>query len=207
MLETIDINKELFDLANDTLDVNNEELEDLNKSIDEENKSLGANTNLINVESALEKIRIKTVDAHIISMAENINILGLVSIEAGRAHVMYANLVAQGNRAAGKLASLKVSKSGVFSISDPGVSSSDSANISSAKSSFSALKDRLDFIDLPELKREIREAKEPIKNTTVNLNGNIEIKVDDFAGLDGDALKEKIEQTFNDALKELELEI
>lgn len=72
----------------------------------------------------------------IIEVIRNINNISALTTSVAATNLMFANLVAQGNRAAGKLASLRVSKTGKFSISDPGVSSFDQTNINEASRNF-----------------------------------------------------------------------
>jgi hypothetical protein len=197
---------DILDEGNELLIAQAEQVSIITNSLATESQLLQENSNLVATESDFERIRIATVDSNIIAMAENTNLINLVTIAAATAQVMFANLVAQGNRAAGKLASLKVSNSGKFSISDPGVSSTDQSFIDFANAELSGLKESLQFINLDELKNLLAEKGE-VSTSNVTVNPSITINVDNVSDLDSDELTSKIEEVINTALSNVEVGI
>ena len=118
-------------------------------------------TNSFNL-AADSRTIIKDIDflkLQIIEIARNTNILSLQTTMIAKVNVMWANVIAQGNRAAGKLASLKVSSKGIFSITDPGVSKADQDAINNAMRNHAATLGAQISIDINLLKTELESIK------------------------------------------------
>ena len=96
------------------------------ESVNESSATTDTNSGIVALLSATENILIN-------EFIKNINLSSKLSTIITETMLMFANLIAQGNRAAGKLASLRVSDSGKFSITDPGVSSFDQKRINAAE--------------------------------------------------------------------------
>lgn len=100
----------------------------------------------INENSIITKLLSATMNIQINDVIKNINVTSALSTVIAGVQVMFARLIAQGNRAAGKLASLRVSSTGKFSISDPGVSKTDREGIESAIGLLSSTKQNQVFL-------------------------------------------------------------
>jgi len=118
-------NNELFEETASLTSLSNELKERANAIIRANNTIIIRHTQLLLVLTGLLR-------TNIVEVIKNINNLSTLAIMVAATNLMFANLIAQGNRAAGKLASLRVSASGRFSITDPGVSGADRAAIAGA---------------------------------------------------------------------------
>ena len=116
--------------------------------LDEDNTLLDTNTDLLGVSNLLLNQMNINVGLEIIELIRGINQMSQLTTTIASVQLMFANLLAQGNRAAGKLASLRVSKSGVFSISDPGVSRADRAYINAAESNLASTRSNQIVLDV-----------------------------------------------------------
>ncbi len=104
-----------------------------NVSMVQANTLMRKDNELIKVHTATTDFLTKQVNTQIIEVIRNINIISSLTTMIAAAQLMFANLTAQGNRAARKLASLRVSDKGKFSISDSGISGIDQGFISRAR--------------------------------------------------------------------------
>jgi hypothetical protein len=181
-IKLTDLQKAL--LASTTATDTNTKLEDINTAkIDDNSLNLVASS-----KSIIENIDF--LKREIVEIARNINVLSAHTTMVSRVNVMWAKLIGEGNRAAGKLASLKVSKSGVFSITDPGISKTDQQLFQNAANDLAASIGNQISIDIASLKEELakiqvtldeantiaKEGAESVKganNEVVEANNNI----------------------------------
>ena len=108
--------------------------------ITEGNELFGVNNKTVNLHTAHLNELIGNLRINIVEVIRNFNVLSEMTTAVSLTNLMFANLIAQGNRAAGKLASLRVSSTGKFSITDPGVSKFDQANIDNARENYLSTK-------------------------------------------------------------------
>lgn len=132
----------------DSLKVGTETEKNNTKKIDDNSFNLVSNS----------KTLIENIDflkREIIEIAKNTNVFSTMTEMMLKTNLMWANLIAQGNRAAGKLSSLKVSKTGKFSIIDPGFAAGDRAGIQNASAELNAFQAQKALIDIESLIEEL----------------------------------------------------
>ena len=179
-----------------------------------ENKLLVNNNKLVDIENLLTATYnvllfklIEKVEVQVLEVARNINLISSLTSVVANVNLMFANLIAQGNRAAGKLASLRVSAKGVFSISDPGVSSFDQSNINDAETNLSeTIANQVNFI-LSDIKAGLTAITQPVKDAVAaNTNNNVTVtnnfNIAEFEGLTSDEILEKIQEMQAEVLLE-----
>ena len=156
--------KEQVDAASKDLDKVNEKVEVLS----EHNKQISDAISVTQIQNSQTSVNTKTLqklteflNKGTIEVAKNINITSAMTTLIANVNVMWARLIAEGNRAAGKLASLSVSKSGVFSIRDPGISAADQAEINAQAAIAAQTKANQTVIDIQALTRELARANNP----------------------------------------------
>jgi len=129
-------NNEIFEESSEILAENNVLGKTANKLVELSNKITAININTINIHTEFLTVLIEHLRLNIIEVIRNINEMSALTTVVALTQLMFARLVAEGNRAAGKLASLRVSSRGRFSIRDPGISAIDRRFIAQAKLGF-----------------------------------------------------------------------
>ena len=107
-------------------------LEEGQELLEGHNTAVLDNSTIVNTSTGTTQTQIDRLFGQIVEIIRNTNALSALTTMIAVVQLMFVNLVAQGNRAAGKLASLRVSSRGKFSITDPGISASDQAAINDA---------------------------------------------------------------------------
>ena len=143
----------------------------------------------------------------IIEVTRNINIVSAFTSIVAAANLMFANVIGQGNRAAGKLASLRVSSSGVFSITDPGVSEFDQANIDKAQLNLADTVQNQVKFNIEEIAGQLKEITKPVteENQTSNVNNvviNNSINLQELEGLTADEILDILAEKQTESLQE-----
>ncbi len=131
---------ELQDEQNDLLETSNPIVATSNVLSAENNKTIKKHMIFLGV--LIDHIRI-----NIVEVIKNVNMISSLTTTVAATQLMFANLIAQGNRAAGKLSSLRVSKEGKFSISDPGVSGADRSFINQAQVALATARNEQVFLE------------------------------------------------------------
>lgn len=136
-VELLDETNKIGEITNTLQDKTNTLGKKTNALVNSGNSFKSVNNVILKNDTDLLKLMNENLGIGIVEVIRNFNQLSELTTTVAAVQLMFANLIAQGNRAAGKLSSLKVSKEGRFSITDPGVSSSDKALIGSASTALS----------------------------------------------------------------------
>ena len=169
------------------------QFEDINTNVQKLNPKLVDYTTATENVTGASGLLNDNVLKQIIEVIKNINILSAMTTSIAQVNLMFARLVAEGNRAAGKLASLRVSSSGKFSITDPGISASDRSNIDRAARDLTSTRAAQTSIAVPTL----GQLKE--QNNTITINP--EIIIQNAQGLDARQLVSLISEEFAKTLQ------
>ena len=133
------------------LDVINPLYEELGKTVSFNVTIISQNSSTVTGHTRIIRKLMENLGRQIIEVIKNFNIISVMTTIIANVNLMFANLIAQGNRAAGKLASLKVSTTGKFSITDPGVSAADQKRIDDAASNLASTLENQVKVDVPTL--------------------------------------------------------
>ena len=143
---------------------------------DDSNVAVKKNTSIVELFTG-------TVNVLINEGIKNINIISEMTTMVAHVNLMWSRLIAEGNRAAGKLSSLSVSSEGNFSISDPGISGADQGLINSAKANLKSTAGNQVFLE-PKVLIEI--------NQTVSLENGDQNNLQNAADQLGNTLNETL---------------
>ena len=169
------------------------------------NDLLNFNNALVDAHNQLLILLIDKLEIQILEVTRNINSISALTSIVAASMLMFANLIAQGNRAAGKLASLRVSSSGKFSISDPGVSEFDQKNIDAASENLiDTIANQIVF-DVDALKGVLEKITQPVQNFEGGNTNNVQINnvfnVSEFENLDDESIVTKIRDMLEEELE------
>lgn len=129
------------------------------------------NTVITEIATLLKKIDLEKL--LIVEIANQINAMILSTGFVLQVNVMWAKLIAEGNRAAGKLASLKLNKTtGKFSIKDPGISGFDRSIIDNAQNVRDNFVSQAKIIDIDALKSELAQLTVILTTATAGNTGS-----------------------------------
>jgi len=169
------------------------------------NELLNINNILTKVLNTLKIALIEKLEVQILEVTRNINRVSAMTTLMSSVNLMWANLTAEGNRAARKLASLKVSSTGKFSISDSGISAADRASISEAQKALSFDKANQVFFSIGKLADELKaittQAKTEIKTQNNQIVITPTITINNANNLDVKQLTELINAQFASTLQ------
>lgn len=177
-------------------------------------ENTGLITNLLGNQSSYLNLSFEMLGKQIIQIARNSNMLSLLTTRTALVDVMWAKLVAEGNKAARRIASLTVSKKGVFSMSGGSISAGDQAEINSAQANYNAVKAGQNIIDIAKLTGDISRLNQQAISTSVgggnsstqknNINVSPTIVIPQGSSVNVDDLVKKInEQTKKELAKYL----
>ncbi len=183
----------------------NVKLEQFTDRLDTNNGLTLVHNGFRNIGNALENRLNELYIILIPEIAKNINFTSAMTTLIANVNVMYARLIAEGNRAAGKLASLYVTSSGKFKIRDPGISAGDRQRIENAQSAANLTAGNQVFIDIDRLKGELEKITQSIANQINNNNNNVQINntfnISEFENLTDDEIIQKINDFQTEALQ------
>lgn len=204
--EQVDLTTAELESWNDTLGVSTDDLAYYNESLETGSDLLGTNSTFLDIgnkDRQLDNLFIRThtelmgenlkqMSVGIVEIIRNFNATSALTSIIAEAAVMYANLIAQGNRAASALSSLKVSEDGVFSIRKPGISGVDQGRISRAKSAAFTAQSNQVFV-------------EPVVNIEINPVITVENGGGESAGIIGDTITDELVNKLQERSGELNL--
>lgn len=139
--------KEKIEAQNVVVEAGNVIKKEVNSATEVLTTAIGVNTTELDLNTAMVDDLTEHELTQINTIVPNVNMLSGMTVMMAEVNVMWARLAAEGNRAAGKLASLIVSKQGIFSISDPGISAIDQQRISDAQANLAASKNAQTFLE------------------------------------------------------------
>ena len=168
------------------LDENSDALEKVTPIVLTNADTVATSTNVMGLLSS-------NLGLQIIETIKNINIQSAMTTKIAEVNLMFTKLVAEGNRAAGKLSSLRVSTSGKFSITDPGISGSDQAAINAASANLASTRANQTSIAIP--------TAQQIQNQTNVVTINPTINIENATGLDAEEVVALINAAFEQTLQ------
>ena len=168
-------------------------LEEGEEAITDNATSLLANSGIVQVSTTQTGTQILRQFDQIVEIIKNTNITSALTTMIAEVILVFTRLAAEGNRAAGKLASLRVSTRGKFSITDPGISASDQAAIDAASKNLASTKANQTNIAIP--------TAPDIGTQNNNIVINPSIVINNAEGLDTEQLVELINIEFAKTLQ------
>jgi len=211
---TIKWNSETLDNQQEAIKQNTILTNNQNNQLSPLIENTGIINNLLGNQSNYLNLSFEMLGKEIIEIARNSNMLSLLTTRIALVDVMWAKLVAEGNKASRRIASLTVSKKGVFSMSGGSISSGDQAEINAAQANYNAVKAGQNIIDIATLTGDIARLNQQAIATSIgssisntqknNINVSPTIIIPQGSSVNVDDLVKKInEQTKKELAKYL----